>query len=130
MNDNADLHVNVTRFRRPLPVGSGPARLAYLRLVGEGFDQVLSASVVYSIAEGFSRESGNPPGDPMRFHEHVRRHAGAELPDGLDEDLLVERARDAMADPALLDAMDVGEIEEVAMVIGADMHRDAAAPAP
>lgn len=129
MNDNGGDGIQEARFRRIMPVGEGEARGVYARLLGEGFDAVLAALVVYGIAEGFAREAGEAPGDPTRFHEGVRRNVGAPLPEGLDADELMDRARDAMRDPDLLDGKLVGEIEEIALVIGRDVRRGAA-PTP
>jgi len=65
----------------------------------------------------------------MRFHEDTRRHVGATLPEGLDADELMDRARDAMQDADLLDGKTIAEIEEIALVIGQDIRRGAP-PAP
>jgi hypothetical protein len=126
MNDNGEAPHLEIRFRRLMPVGEGEARGVYARLLGEGFDAVLAGAVVYNVAEGFSRASGEPDGDPMRFHEGIRRGVGAPLPDGLDADTLMERSRDAMTDPNLLDALLYEEIEEIALTIGADILRESA----
>lgn len=107
-----------------MAVGTGAARRVHALLMGEGFDAVLADSVVYGIAEGFSREAGNEPGNPRRFHDGLGRHAGADLPEGLDADTLADRARDAMSDADILEGKTVAEIEEIALLIGADAYRE------
>ena len=131
MDSHAEAEGIRFKFRQGLTlVGDGAARQVYFGLLSEGFDAILASCVVYNIAEGFSREAGNPDADPERFHEGPTAHVGADLPEGLDADDLRERARDAMRDPALFDGLEIGDIEAIAMVIGRDMLRDAAAPRP
>lgn len=124
-----DVNQAIVRTASVVAFGSGPARRVHATLMGEGFDAVLSDTVVYGIVEGYSREAGNPPGDPRRFYDGLGPTAGADLPDGLDADTLAERARDAMTDADVLEGMTAEEIEDVALVIGADIHRDRA-PSP
>lgn len=121
----ADLDAEVS-FVDVISVGTGGGRNAYARMLGEGFDAMLSHIVVYGIAEGYSRAAGHDDGEPARFHDGVGRDAGADLPEGLDAETLADRAREAMEDERLFTGLLIDQIERVAMTVGADLYLDQA----
>jgi len=133
MNDNdiskAGIKLEVQTFKRAMALGEGAARHVYARALGRGEDAIMAEIVVYNLVEGFSRAAGNPPGNPSRFHEHLHRNVGAALPEGLEVDLLEERAEELMSGEEI-DGMTVAEMEEYCLAQGARLHEPALAPAP
>ena len=119
-NDN-NVEIVVQRFRRIVPIGAGEARQVYVGLLGEGADALLAEAVVYCFTEGFSRASGNNPGDYMRFHEHVHRDVGADLPEGLIAEVLREEALQIIAGDDLND-LTLTQIEDLCLEKGREFQ--------
>lgn len=120
-NDNEAEIVITQRFQRVMPVGAGEARQVYVALLGKGDDAILAEAVVYCFAEGYSRASGNDPGDYMRFHEHLHRNVGADLPEGLTAQALREEA-DRIIAGGELNGLTLGEIEDLCLKKGREFQ--------
>jgi hypothetical protein len=87
----------------------------------EGADALLAEIVVYCFAEGFSRASGNIPGDYMRFHEHLLRNIGADLPEGLTAEALREEASRLISGDEL-DGLTLVQIEDLCLEKGREFQ--------
>jgi hypothetical protein len=111
----------VLSFARIMPIGEGEAREVYARALHDGYDAMLAEIVVYCLVEGFSRASGNDSGDYMRFHEHLHRNVGADLPEGLTPETLYSEAKSVMTDRRI-NRLNGQEMEDFAMEMGGELH--------
>ncbi|MGY8607427.1 hypothetical protein ACTVH1_17315 [Gluconobacter cerinus] len=117
-NENEPTVLNQYRWVGVL--GEGGARKVFERLCSEGRDAMATDAITYNMAEGFSRAVGNDEGNPARFHEYIHRNVGADLPEGLTEELLYERAK-ALYESDELDGCLFGEMEEISLNKGKEL---------
>lgn len=121
-NENEPQVVNqyLNHYRWVGVLGEGGARKVFDRLCSEGRDAMAVDAITYHMAEGFSRAVGNDEGNPARFHEYIHRNVGADLPEGLTEDVLHERAK-ALYESDELEGCHLGEMEEISLDKGKEL---------
>lgn len=113
--------LEMRHYSRIMDVGSGDARGVYAKMIGKNYDAIMAEVVVYGFVEGFSRAAGNPPGNYMRFHEHIHLNVGADLPEGLTADALYEEAI-RIADGNQMNGFTLQKMEDFAIKNGMDFH--------
>jgi len=118
--DQSNPDLEVQKYSRLMEVGEGDARLVYVKLLNEGRDAIMSEVVVYGMTEGFSRAAGHADGNYMRFHEHLHKNVGADLPNGLDPDSLYTAATE-IADSDDMDGFSLTDMEEFAIQKGREL---------